>query len=70
MTAACRYLLSQHPEAQAKVAEELDSLEVLATPERPNPRALEYADMAKLPYLQAAIKARPPQHSEGRWHHL
>lgn len=52
----CRYLLSQHPLAEARVAQELEDLELLVTPERPSPRPLEYADLAKLPYLQAVMK--------------
>eukprot|EP00884_Botryococcus_braunii_P006038 jgi/Botrbrau1/15435/Bobra.43_2s0060.1 len=50
------YTLSQYPEVEAKVLEELDSLELLVTPERPNPRSLEFADLGRLVYLQAVIK--------------
>ena len=38
------------------MAAELDDLELLATPERPSPRPLEYGDLPKLVYLQAVIK--------------
>ena len=54
----CRYLISQNAEAEAKVAAELDRLGLLATSERPQPRSLEYADVAKMVYLQAAIKVQ------------
>ncbi len=37
---------------------ELDALELLVTPKRPQPRALEWADLGRLTYLQAVIKAR------------
>ena len=50
------YLLSQHPEVEAKIVAELDAAELLATPSRPQPRKLEWADLNKLVYLQAFIK--------------
>eukprot|EP00884_Botryococcus_braunii_P007185 jgi/Botrbrau1/16468/Bobra.0142s0062.1 len=50
------YLLSQHPEVEAKVLEELDGLGLLVTPENPNPRRIEWADLGKMAYLQATIK--------------
>ena len=52
----CRYMLTQNPEVEAKVVAELDSLELLVTPDRPNPRKVTYADLSKLEYLQAVIK--------------
>ena len=39
---------------------ELDALELLVTPARPQPRELEWADLGRLTYLQAVIKARQP----------
>ena len=48
--------MSQHPEIEAKIVEELDSLELLVTPTRPRPRSVEYADLAKLDYLQCVVK--------------
>lgn len=51
-----RYIISQHPEVEAKILEELDSLELSITPQRPRPRPLTYADLPKLAYLQAVIK--------------
>ena len=47
----CRYLISQHPEVDAKMAAELDEAGLLVTPQRPVPRAMEYADLARLTYL-------------------
>ena len=38
------------------MAAELDALELLVTPRRPRPRALEWADLGRLAYLQAVIK--------------
>lgn len=51
-----RYLLSQNPKAEARVVAELGAAGLLVTKERPKPRALEYADLSKLPYLSAVIK--------------
>ena len=51
------YLLSQHPAAEARCLAELQAAGVMASPEREGPpRALEYSDLAKLPYLQAVVK--------------
>jgi hypothetical protein len=61
----CSFLLSQNPDVEAKVLAELDSLELLVTPERPNPRKLEWADLNKLVYLQAVIKVHNPISSPG-----
>lgn len=55
-----RYLISQHPEVEARIMEELDGLGLLVTEERPSPRELEYADISKLTYLAAVMKATPP----------
>jgi hypothetical protein len=55
-----RYTSSQHPEVEAKIMAELDSLELAITPQRPSPRPLTYADLPKLAYLQATIKVRAP----------
>ncbi len=41
------------------MAAELDSVGLLATPDRPQPRVMEYADLARLPYLQCVIKVEP-----------
>ena len=51
-----RYILSQHPDIEAKVLAELDELELLATPQRPSPRNLTSADLSKLVYLNCVIK--------------
>jgi len=49
-------MLTQNPEVEAKVVAELDALELLVTPGRPNPRPVTYPDLAKLEYLQAVVK--------------
>lgn len=51
-----RYLLSQHPEAERRLAQELDAAGLLVTPERPHPRAMEYADLGRLTYLSWVCK--------------
>ena len=53
------YLLAQHPAVEARLAAELDAAELLVTAKRPHPRQLKWADLARLAYLQAVIKARP-----------
>ena len=53
------YMLIQHPQVERKLLDELDGLELLATPQRPEPRLVTSADVFKLPYLQAVIKAGP-----------
>jgi hypothetical protein len=57
---ACRFMITQHPEVEKNVLAELDSLGLLVTPERPNPRPLEYDDLTKLTYTNNCIKARKP----------
>ena len=52
------FLVSQHPEVEAKIAAELDQVGLLATAARPQPRALQYEDLSRLPYLNMVIKAR------------
>ena len=47
----CRYLISQHPDVEAKLAAELKEAGLLVTPQRPVARAMEYADLARLTYL-------------------
>jgi cytochrome P450 len=44
------------PGVQDKIAEELDSLGLLAKPGCPAPREMEWEDLKKLPYLTAATK--------------
>ena len=62
------FLLAQHPEVEAKLAAELDAAGLLVTADRPQPRALEWADLGGLVYLQAVIKARPtPFHALLCW---
>ena len=52
----CRYLVSQHPEVERKIAEELRGLGLLGTPEQPRPRPLHCDDLLKLHYLGCAMK--------------
>ena len=57
---SCRYVLSQHPEAERNVLQELDNLQLLATPERPCPRSLTSADLNRLQYLSCVVKVSGP----------
>lgn len=50
--------MSQHPEIEARIVEELERLGLLATPDKPQPRALQYEDLSKLTYLNLVIKVR------------
>ena len=50
------YAVSQHPEVEAKIVEELRSLDLLATPEQPTPRPIQWDDIPHLTYLNAVIK--------------
>ncbi len=54
----CRLFISQHPEVEARIVDELRGLGLLATPQQPQPRALEHADLSKLTYLSCAVKVR------------
>jgi len=48
--------VSQHSEVERKLAEELDAAGLLVTPERPNPRPMEYSDLGRLTYLSWVCK--------------
>ena len=50
------YLVSQHPEVEARICQELDEQGLLVTPDRPYPRKVAYDDLSKLNYLDMAIK--------------
>ena len=50
------YTVSQHPQVEAKIVEELKSLDLLATPKQPQPRPIQWDDVPKLTYLTAVIK--------------
>ncbi|KAK9826059.1 hypothetical protein WJX74_008792 [Apatococcus lobatus] len=50
------YMISQHPEVEAKVVAELDDMGLLATCDRPDPRPMEHADLQELKYTLQAIK--------------
>ena len=56
------FQVSQHPKVAAKIRQELADLGLLATPERPQPRRLEWADLAKLQYLNCCIKVSHAAH--------
>lgn len=49
-------MITQHPEVEEKVLAELDAYGLLVTPERPNPRLLEWDDLGKLTYTNNCIK--------------
>ena len=51
-----QYHLSQHPEAEARVCQELGGLGLLAAPGAPPPRPVSIDDLSKLPFLSACIK--------------
>lgn len=51
-----RGLVAGHPEVQARVAAELDTAGLLASPKNPTPRRPTYADLAALPYLDAVLR--------------
>ena len=50
--------MSQHPQVEAKICQELDQHGLLVTADRPNPRKVTYEDLSKLSYLDMAIKVR------------
>ena len=58
-----RYLIWQHPEVEARLAAELDDAGLLVTPQRPAPRAMEYADLSRLTYLSWVCKVGSVQPS-------
>ena len=51
-----RYLISQHPEVEAKLVAELDQAGLLVTKERPHPRDMVYGDLSSLNYLNWVCK--------------
>ena len=51
-----RYFLATHPMAMAKLEAELDQSGLLKTAANPQPRAITYADISKLHYLDLVIK--------------
>ncbi len=52
-------LLATHPGAQEKLAAELAAAGLLASPAQPAPRLLTYADLGRLPYLDAVHSSAP-----------
>ena len=51
-----RYLVSQHPEVEARLVAELDQAGLLVTKERPHPRGMVYGDLSSLTYLNWVCK--------------
>ena len=51
-----RYFLAKHPQAMAKLEAELDAAGLLVTAQRPRPRAITFADISKLRYLDCVVK--------------
>lgn len=49
-------LIAAHPDVQQKVASELDSLGLRASPSQPHPRRLTWEDLSHLDYLRKVIK--------------
>ena len=56
----CRALLATHPHVQGKLAAELLKAGLLASAAEPTPKQLTYADLARLPYLDAVRPKRFP----------
>lgn len=50
------FAVSQHPEVEAGIERELRGLDLLASPQAPVPRAIQWDDIPKLTYLTATIK--------------
>ena len=50
---------------EAKLAAELDDAGLLVTPQRHAPRAMEYADLGRLTYLNWVCKVSGLTHSNG-----
>ena len=55
----CRYLISQHPEVEAKLTAELDKHGFLATLDNPTPAKMTYSDLNNLTYLSWVCKVCP-----------
>ena len=51
------FMISMHPEVEAKVLAELDAHGLLVTAQRPKPRQLDWEDLGKLTYTNHCIKA-------------
>ena len=52
-------MISQHKAVEAKVIAELQALGLMPTAGQPQPRILEYDDIARLVFTGNAIKERP-----------
>ena len=62
----------QRPDVEARITAELDAAGLLATPQRPNPRPMELADLNELPYFINVCKVgqAPPCYQPGGLHLL
>ena len=58
----CRYCVATYPGVQEKLAAELDSAGLLATPSRPEPKDVDFNVLHELPVLDAVS----PPSSVGR----
>lgn len=56
--ACCRYLISQHPEVEERILQELAQHELMPGPHGAG-RAIRLEDLSRLTYLNCVIKVRP-----------
>lgn len=50
------FFIASYPEAEEKIMSELRELGLLACRSNPNPRQMEFSDIAQLPFLKAVVK--------------
>ena len=50
------FLVSQHPDIEDKIVQELRQHGLLATADKPNPRSPSFDDLAELKYLSSTVK--------------
>ena len=66
---ARRFCVSQHPQVEAKIVEELGRHGLLATADAPQPRPLQYEDLSRLTYLNLVIKVWSGSLTCHAWRH-
>lgn len=54
------YCISQHPEVEKRILDELEEAGLLACAGNPKPRPIQWDDLGKLRYLDAVIKVPFP----------
>ena len=54
----CSFMISVHPAVEAKVLAELQALQLMPSAAQPQPRSMNYDDIAKLTYTGNAIKVK------------